>query len=310
MNPVSIYHHPTDDIPPMCSEISKPKYPTSTKTKTVAMPTIPHDIVDEILGHLRVATDSDISEFLPVSTLVSFRTHILSPLQACALVSKSWTQLCRRHLFHTAVFASRDMDKWLKMFPVPEESPAHRVRDLRVWIGENPVPEEFFEYAPWFRNVERVSLLGYGWVRPYRRRLFWGLPQSTTSLTINTDVVTLVQARDILIHLPNLDDLSLSGSLAPADGNILPGVGKTIRGSFGGRLLLRGGYACEGVINMLLGVQSGLRFTEVQVDCTRDCLPSVVRLAEACDKTLMKLSHTVVSHCKSHPPPRPVDYGA
>jgi len=301
MNAQFQYHHPNGDIPLMCSEISKPKYPTSTKTKTVAMPTIPHDIVDEILGHLRVATDSDISEFLPVSTLLLFRTHILSPLHACALVSKSWTQLCRRHLFHTVIFASRDMDKWSKTFPVPEESPAHRVRDLRVWIGESPVPEEFFEYTPWFRNVEKVSLLGYGWVQPYRRCLFWRLPQSTTSLTIDTNVITLVQVWDVLMQLPNLDDLSLSGSLAPADMEVLPGVGKTMRGNFGGRLLLRGGYACENIINILLGVQSGLHFTEVQVDCTRDCLPSVVRLAEACDKTLMKLSHTVVSHCKSHP---------
>jgi len=285
----------------MCSEISEPTYPTSTTTKTVVIPTIPHDIIDEVLGHLRLITCSDIAGFLPASTLISLQARALLPLRTCALVSKSWAQLSRRHLFHTVLFTSRDMDRWLKTFLVPEESPAHHVRDLHVWIGAGPVDEESFEYTPQFRNVERLSLLGYGRAQPYRRRSFWKLPHSTTSLTIDTDRVTLVQVRDIIEQLPNLDDLSLSGLLFPTGEDVLPGTGTTLRGRFGGRLLLRGDYAGEDVINMLLEIPSGLRFTEVQVGCTHEHLPSVVRLTEACDKTLVKLSHTVVSRCKSHP---------
>jgi len=40
--------------------------------------------------------------------------------------------------------------------------------------------------------------------------------QSATFSTMNTDVVTLVQIRDIMAYLPNLDDLSLSGYLVPS----------------------------------------------------------------------------------------------
>jgi len=114
----------------------------TTDSKTI--PGIPQDVIDEILDHL--STDSD-----PGS------------LRACALVSKSWVQSSQRHLFRAVGFNSRDVDGWFKAFPVPEESPAHHVRDLRVWIGGgNSVPEKFFEYIHWFTNVEKLSLCGFG----------------------------------------------------------------------------------------------------------------------------------------------------
>ena len=251
------------------------------KTRTVIIPGVPQEIVDEILDHL--ATDS------------SFRA-----LRACALVSKSWVPSCRRHLFYTARFTSRDMDRWLKSFPAPEESPAHHVRELRVRIvGDHCVPERFFEYARWFMNV-KMSLLGSGGLCQ-RRPSLWKLPQSVTSLTINMDVVTLVQLRDIMAQLPSLDNLSLSGSPVPVDRSALLGVGTTLRGRFGGKLLLRDGCAHKDVADVLLGVPTGLRFTEVDIRCMPECLLSTVRLVEACGKTLVKLSYMITSHGKSHP---------
>ena len=55
---------------------------------------------------------------------------------------------------------------------------------------------------------------------------------------MNTDVVALVQIRDIMAHLPNLDDLSLLGYLVAVDRNMLPGIGRVLSGRFGGRLQL------------------------------------------------------------------------
>ena len=126
-------------------------------------------------------------------------------------------------------------------------------------------------------------------------------------MTINTNVVTLVQVRDIMVQLPNLDDLVLSGYFATVDSGELLGIGTVLKGGFGGRLMLGGACVNEDVVDMLLEIPSGLWFTELEIYCTQNRLPpSVVRLAEACAKTLVKLSHTVSFQCKSYPFPSPV----
>ena len=296
----------------MVSKTSNAKPPTPTKTEGVITIRIPQDIIDEILD--RLANDPDFDAALPSQHppseprpppefepgLQPIQAGAFRSLRICSLVSKSWVQSCRRHLFRAVDFTSWDVGLWVKTFPVPEESPAHHVRDLSIRIGgSRPVPEKFFEYTEWFSNVERLYLLGHGGVWPYQESSLWRLPQSATSLIIDADVVTLVQVRDIMAQLPNLDDLSLSGFLVPVDGDLLPGIGMTLRGRFGGQLLLRGGYIGRNVINMLLEIPSGLRFTEV-IQCTLGCLPSAVRVVEACSETLVKLSHTLPAHCKSH----------
>jgi len=283
----------------MGSKVSKTKRSAATDNKPViipaipqgTIPVIPHDIVDEILDHL--ASDSD------------FRS-----IRACALLSKSWVQSCQRHLFHTALFTPVSAREWLETFPVREESPAHHVRDLRLRMGRDVrIPEKFFECISWFTDMDSMSLLGYvaiplryGGASPFLEPSLWKLPGTVTSLNISTGAVTLVQVRDIMAQLPNLDDLELSGSYATVDRRELLGIGTVLKGRFGGRLILRGACVCADVINTLLEIPSGLRFTELEIYCMQNRLPtSAVRLAEACGKTLVKLSHTVSLHCMSHP---------
>jgi len=117
--------------------------PTPAKTETATIPRAPQEIIDEILGHL--ATDSE----------------AVTSLRSCSLVSKSWVPTCQQHLFHTITFTSWKTHKWLKVFPVPEESPAHYVRDLSIRFGgRRCVPGELFQSTPWVWNVRKVSLLG------------------------------------------------------------------------------------------------------------------------------------------------------
>jgi len=246
------------------------------RTEMVVVPRIPQEIIDEILDYL--AGDSD-----------------LISLRSCSLVSKSWIAPCQRHLFHTVHFAPGATFGWSRTFRAPEESPAHFVRDLRVSTGGSD--RLFFEYTPWFTNVERVTLLGDGEWTP----TCWRLPESITSLTMRTDTATLVQIRDILAQLPNLDDLSLSGANYTLNETTSVGIGTVLKGRFGGRLQLLKGYAGMGVVDMLLEVPTGLRFTEVEIRCIHGCLPSTVRLAEVCCKTLVKLSYAVTCYCKFHP---------
>ena len=267
----------------MCSETSEVDRPTPAETEAVITRRIPQKIMEKIPGHL--TADSD-----------------LRSLRACALVSKSWAQSCRRHLFHTVSFTSRHMDKWLKTFPVLEESPACHVRDLRVEIGwRDPVPEKFFEYTPQFTDVQRISLLGHMSLPSSLSPSLWKLPPSITSLTVNASVFTVLQVRDVMAQLPNLDDLTLMGTPVKVDRSELPGIGAVVKGRFGGKLKLCGEFVGEDVANMLLEIPSGLHFTEAIIHCTPECLPSAVRIAEACCNTLMKLSYPVAFPRGPHP---------
>ena len=275
----------------MGSKPSKAKRPTPVETtpletETVVVPRIPHDIIDEVLDQLAAG---------------SSKSSITRTLRICSLVSKSWVPLCRRRLFHTISFTSEDTTKWLKKFPMPAESPAHHVRALRFSIeGYDNAPEEF---CAWFTNVERVTLSGHGKVQPLWIPSSGCLPQSVTSLTINTNMLSLVQVRDIMGQLQNLDNLSLMGSLVVVPGRAPTGIGMAVRGRFGGELRLAEGYAHEDVMNMLLEVPTGLHFTDVKVLGTHDCILSTVRLVESCGKSLVKLLYTVSPHSKPHPFP-------
>ena len=265
----------------MDSKASEEKQLISTNAGAVVVPRIPPEIIHEILDYL--ADDPD---------------H--GPLQSCALVSKSWVLTCQRRLFHTIHFTSRNMVRWVEAFPVPEESPAHRVRHLRFLIGgDDHNPKKISEYTPRFTNAERVTFLEGEGLMPVWRPPSWQLPQSVTSLTIDVGAATaLIRVRDIVAQLPKLDDLSLSGSCMMTDRN---GIGMALRGRFGGRLQLFKRYAAPTIMDMLLEAPTGLHFTEVEIHGLREFLPSTAKLIEACRKTLVKLSYRATFYCKSGP---------
>ena len=145
------------------------------------IPRMPQEVIDGILGRL---ADSD-----------------LGSLRSCALVSRSWAPSSRRHLLQTVTFTWLGMERWIKIFPVPEESPAHLVRDLGFLIGgSDRAPKKFFEYIPWFTNVERVTLFSrQGMSQSLQIFWYWRFPQTATSLTISADSITITQIRDIMV---------------------------------------------------------------------------------------------------------------
>ena len=244
---------------------------------------MPQAVIDEILGRL-AGLD-------------------LGSLRSCALVSRSWAPSSRRHLLHTVTFTWLGMERWLKTFPVPEESPAHLVSDLSFRIGgSDRTPEKFFEYIPWFTNVERVTLSSrQGMSQPLKLSWYWRFPQTATSLTISADSVTITQIRNIMLQLPNLDDLSLSGA-AVLHSEPPPGYGTDPRWRFCGKLQLHGMLAGTSSMNLLLENPTSLRFTEVEICCLHNSLLSTVRLVEACSKSLVKLSYKIaLHHGKAHP---------
>ena len=264
-------------------ETSETKRSASMNTVTGTALRLPTEIVEEILGYL---------------------TGNSASLRSCALVSKSWVPLCQRLLFHTILFTSTRIARWLKTFPVPEESPAHFVRDLWLLVGgDHSIPEQFFEHTPWFTDAEKMTLVGNEGLHPSWIPSSWRLPQSVTSLTIRVNKISLSQIQNIMEQLPNLDDLTLSGALVTADEGALIGTGTAIRGRFGGKLRIVGDHAGGGVVDMLLEAPTGLHFTEVQIHGTHECLLSTVRLAGACSNTLVKLLYMIDPYRKSNPSP-------
>ena len=278
-------HH----APPIDLGTSEAQQPISTETKTTVIPVIPQDIIYEIVDHL--VTD-------PYSR---------PTLRSCSLVSKPWVVPCQRHLFRTVSFSLRDTFKWLEVFPVPEQSPAHHVKYLHLSLeGNYYAPDDFFRRIQLFTNVEEIVLSGNGgpgqsWRIPSSLRL----PESVTSLTITRDKITLLKIRDVMVQLPNLDNLTLSVSLRSMDRKKFQGIGTALKGKLGGRLqlhkLIKGTDA--DVVNMLLEVPTGLHFTEMDLRGTYRCLLSAARLVEACRKTLMRLSYMVDEYGKSCPIP-------
>ena len=251
------------------------------------VPRIPQEVVDEILDHL--AVDSDVGS-----------------LRLPALVSKSWVHPCRRHLFCSVFFDSKRMDRWLKTFPVPEESPARHVRNIRFWIGgDSAVPERSLEYTSSFPNVKSISLIWFG---PeghtlFQTPTFWKFPLSVTSLTIGADVASLTQVQAIVAQLPKLDDLSLTGPLEAigADRGGFRGTGTPAMGIFGGRLELSRGCDDNDFMKMLLDIPIRLHFTEVEIRGTHEYFLSTVRFVEGCCKTLVRLSYVATSQGKFFP---------
>ena len=266
----------------------KAKHPTA-KTTVAVVPRIPQDIIDEIVDQLTAGSRP------------SIRSPALeSQLRSCALVSKSWVPPCRRYLFHTVYFTVNGMARWLETFPVPGESPAHHVRDLSLALGEHDgTREKFFEYLPWFTNAETMSLYGYGSPEPLWMPSVWRLPQSITSLGTRARTVTLVHLQAIMVQLPNLNEMSLSGPLAAVDEGELVGIGTTLRGRYSGKLEL---YQLDarGVVDMLLEVPTGVHFSHLQIRGTHECFLPTVKLAEACGESLVKLSYIADSYGKSH----------
>ena len=270
--------HPTPPMDSATSEIQKLTYVKVSTAVALVTPRIPQEIIDEILDNL--VPDGCFTQWL----------------RSCSLVSKSWVESCRRHLFHTVVLNGRGMAKWLKTFPIPEQSPAHHVRDLCLSLVEGyRTPEEFFRRTQWFTNVKKMTVWGRGggdqpaWIPSFGR-----LPQSATTLTVNANTATLVQIRDVMVQLPNLNDLSLSGPLVVMDREKLRGIGTALRGKFGGRLQLLNIYA--DIVNMLLEIPTGLHFTNVYIRSVDECLLPAARLAEACGDNLVNLTYTVNDH--------------
>ena len=146
-------------------------------------------------------------------------------------------------------------------------------------------------------------MLGLQGLDPVWVPSFAKLPQSVTSLVVDTDIVTLFEIRDLMQQLPNLNGLTLSGCLCETNRDGLRGIGTVLSGGFSGQLRLfrLKRHAETDVMNMLLEVPTGLHFSEVHIISVFECLLPAVRLTEACGKSLVKFTYSVEVFGKYNP---------
>ena len=102
---------------------------------------------------------------------------------------------------------------------MPEESPAHHIRDLSFSVGHAAPPRIFLKHIPSFTNVKEITLSG---VESFKLLSASSLWRSVASLTVSAIGITPLQVRDVMVRLPNLDDLWLKEF---RDSKASPGVG-------------------------------------------------------------------------------------
>jgi len=72
-------------------------------------------------------------------------------------------------------------------------------------------------------------------------------------------------------------------------------------GRVSGELVLPGVCGNWDAKNTLLEILAGLPFSKVEINCAREYIPSIIRLVEACSKTIVKLSLGVIFNGEYHP---------
>ena len=111
--------------------------------------------------------------------------------------------------------------------------PGYHVWNLWLLLtGCRSVPRQFFERIQWFTILKRINVLSNGGNRPRRMLSFVGFPESVTSLDVNAIAITILQLRDAMVQLPNLNNLTLSGALCGGNRNKLKSSEAEIRWTF------------------------------------------------------------------------------
>lgn len=206
-------------------------------------------------------------------------------LRSCSLVARSWVGRSRMYLFHDVVLFSHN--RWQKIMPVGDASPARYTRTLTLaqgnaprgrWINtDNLFP--FLSHLQDFKNVEKLIL--DGWV-PSRfsegglKKYFGHFGERLRSLELAGEMMTPESFLTLLGLLPNLEDLSLRERIDEEEtGRVL-----AVPPKLSGRLTIRS-YSPP-IFSILCGLP--LKFKEI---CLHDHLHDYQDLINACAGTLL-----------------------
>ena len=159
------------------------------------MPTLPSELVDNIIDFLRDETEA---------------------LRQCCLVSRTWIDPTRKHLFNNVLFKKpKYLKAWRSTFRNPANSPAKYTRTLAFPHVEMVTDED----ASWIRMFTKVTHLELGSVAryiggprkngPFTR--FHGCSSAVKSLCVGWNELPLREVFELIRSFPLLEDLTVSG---------------------------------------------------------------------------------------------------
>ena len=211
-------------------------------------------------------------------------------LKSCCFVSKSWVPRTRRHLFtRIELTTTPSLERWMKAFPDPSNSPAHYARTLEI-RGLEVFDRAGADARAWFHSFNKITRLFVNTVE-------WDTARGTTliplhelspslkSLQISRRSIPSPKVLDLICSFPLLEDLQLHslGTEKDTDHWVVPSASP----KFAGYLHLTGKN--HFIARRLLDFPDGLHFSKVLVRCYIGDAESASGLVAKCSNTLETL---------------------
>ena len=225
------------------------------------------------------------SSSLPLEILDHIVDHLHdepTALKACCVVSKSWIQRTRTHLFASVEFCppAPPIELWKKTFPDPSSSPAHYTRHLSI---HRDIAATDADWIRPFHNIVSLHLSSIGWVgHRIFRLLFCGLSPTLRSLHL---ACTSPDVLDFICSFPLLEDLAWV-FLAEDEPWNTPSTSPKLTGSLDLRGALGG---TRPAVRRLLNLPNGLHFVKIMVACLDEDVKATTDLVSSCSDNLESL---------------------
>jgi len=206
-------------------------------------------------------------------------------LRTCCVVSKSWVQRTRRHLFAHVEFSDPYYIKlWKETFPDPSNSPAHHTHTLSV-SGTPVILATDAAVGGWIHTFRNVIHLSLSYIGQTSLLPFYALSPTLRSLSL-TQVP--LDAFDIVCFFPLLEDLALVDLFDVEDrgGWKVPSVPPKLTGTLDFRM----SYRPRPVARRLLDLPGGLHFSEIFVMFFSEDVESVMDAVSRCSDSLELLT--------------------
>jgi hypothetical protein len=269
------------DVFPRGSVTLSAKVDATTSETTMSDPHLPVEILDHIVDNLRDTQDT---------------------LRTCCLISKSWVQRTRKHLFADINFPTVELlQSWKKTFPDPSTSPARYTKTLSIACAR-AVTAADAEAGGWIRGFSRVVHFAVASHRPFYDSMislvpFHGFSPVVKSLRLAFAVPPSTRVINLVLSFPLLEDLAVSIRNA-TDGNDSDELPATAQPSippvFTGSLELSLKDGMEPITRQLLSSPDGINFRKLTLTWIHEGdLSSTTALVEGCSHTLESLDITL-----------------
>ena len=230
-------------------------------------PRLPAELLDDVVDLLHDTSDA---------------------LKSCCLVSKSWIQRTRKHIFfHVKFVDPQDLDTWKTMFPDPSASPARYTKNLVVWSTVTAVDAE---ERGWLLAFSRVEHLEVDFYEPNTSLLsFHGFSPALKTLRLAYVDFPFSQILSFIHSFPFIENLFLAAwSNGPIEG--IDGQPAAIQPPLTGCLGLAAQDGMTPIVSRLFPTQNSLHLRELDLEliCEEDVFATSA-LVERCRFTLESL---------------------